>query len=343
MRPHPIQYHQIDNFQFQDGSPPASVKVAYLDINPTSDKTALVLSCFRGRLHSTPTFANGALKDYRVIVAALFGNGESSSPSNMAKPPGMFDYRDCVQAQRHLLLYRLRIAAKLDLVLGFSMGGQCAYHWTLMYPEAVLNAVIICSSARSSRHNYQFLEGPKSALENSCDYKPGTAAAAAAAVQATEKKPLLHGLRAFGKAYSAWLTSAEWFDQEMYKSLGYETLSDWDREVAGTNYHDWHPDDLLSKIRTWQHGDITKILQSEGNQVSLRQACSLIQARVLLMPCRTDQYFRWEASEKESHMIPRATLQVIPSIWGHLAGLGVDQADMAWMDVQIGRFLAGQQ
>lgn len=324
------QSYQIDNFVFEDGSTLPSVNVAYLDINPTAKKTALIVSCFRGRLNTTLNFSEGALRDHRIIVAALLGNGESASPSNTANFPKSIDYRDCVRAQHKLLTSHLGIH-ELDVVVGFSMGGQCTYHWTLMHPEMVPRAVIICSSARTSRHNYQFLEGPKAALENSIDFADRD-------ISNSQAKPQ-RGLRAFGKVYSAWLTSAEWFDQELYKTLGYETLDAWDHEVAGTNYYDWNADDLLAKLNMWQKGDITVFGGSEKEK-TLEEALARIKARVLLMPCRTDQYFRWEASEREAKHIPDVTLKVIPSMWGHLAGLGISKEDLAFMDGAITELLA---
>ncbi|OQE36072.1 hypothetical protein PENCOP_c012G04693 [Penicillium coprophilum] len=323
------QHYQIDDFTFQNGTGPTSVQLAFLDINPTAEKVALVLTSFRGRLPSTLTFSDGALKGHRVIAVALFGNGESSSPSNMVDFPISLAYEDCVRAQHQLLSSYLNIQI-IDVVVGFSMGGQCSYYWTLMYPDMVRNAVIICSSARTSRHNYQFLEGPKAALEYAADYHKGNR-------NELSLKPL-GGLRAFGKAYSAWLTSPEWFEKEMYKSIGYETLSAWDNDAAGTNYHNWHPDDLLAKIGMWQNADVTLI----SGDTSIEKALARITARVLVMPCSTDQYFRWEASEKESQAIPRSTLVVIPSAWGHLAGLGCHSADKYLMDRAISEFLRTQ-
>lgn len=325
------QLYQIDNFGFQDGSTLPSVSVAYLDINPEAKKTALIVTCFRGRLKTTLNFSQGALRDHRIIVAALLGNGESASPSNTANFPKSIDYRDCVRAQHKLLTSHLGIH-ELDVVVGFSMGGQCTYHWTLMHPEMVPRAVIICSSARTSRHNYQFLEGPKAALENSIDYGDRDS-------YNSQSKPQ-RGLRAFGKAYSAWLTSAEWFDQKLYKTQGYESLDAWDREVAGTNYYDWNPDDLLAKLNMWQKGNITVLQQKSNKDTTLEEALIQIKARILLMPCRTDQYFRWEASEREAEHIPDATLKVIPSAWGHLAGLGITTEDRAFMDDAITELLA---
>ena len=197
-----------------------------------------------------------------------------------------------------------------------------------MYPEFVRNAIIICSSARTSKHNYQFLEGPKAALENAVDYVDKSLA--------TSSGGPSRGIRAFGKAYSAWLTSAEWFDQELYKSLGYETLEDWDTDITYKGYTGWTPEDLLIMLRMWQAGDISSATSSNK---SLESALSSIKARVLLMPCQTDQYFRPDANEREARSIPSVTLEVIPSIWGHVAGSGGSPEDKQWMDKKISAFL----
>ncbi|KAJ5614968.1 hypothetical protein N7537_000082 [Penicillium hordei] len=329
------QLYEIPTFSFQDGTTLPLARLAYLDLNPGASKTALIITCFRGRLKSTPTFADGALRDHRIIVVALFGNGESSSPSNTPGFPSVINYRDCVRAQHELLIAHK--VQSLNVVVGFSMGGQCAYHWTLMYPDLVQSAVVICSSARTGPHNYQFLEGPKAALQNAVDYiDKGRAPPPATGIS--------RGVHAFGKAYSAWLTSAEWFDQQAYRSLGYAALGDWDCDVTGVNYAGWDPDDLLAMLHMWQSGDVSTLVDneggSEGGEGSLESALSRIRARVLLMPCQTDQYFRWEASKREAGFIPAATLKVIPSVWGHLAGSGVNKADAEWLDQAITEFFA---
>lgn len=290
---------------------------------------ALIPTCFRGRIQSTLNFAQGSLHDYRVIVVALLGNGESSSPSNTLGFPSTIDYRDCVRAQHQLLTQGLGIKS-IDVMLGFSMGGQCTYHWAAMHPEMVRSAVIMCSSARTSRHNYQFLEGPRVALENSADY-------VAAERKEVGKLEAPRGLRAFGKAYSAWLTSVAWFEDQLYQELGYQTLSKWDQAATDLNYRDWDPEDLLVMLRMWQKGDISVCdPKCDG---SLEIALSKITVPVLLMPCQTDQYFYWGASEKEARLLPNAKCEIIPSVWGHMAGSGSSRQDTAWMDNKIKEFL----
>jgi homoserine acetyltransferase len=321
-----VQSFEIKDFTFENGTILPSAKLCYLELNPKRSKTALIITCFRGRLQQTLNFADGALEDHRVIVVALFGNGESSSPSNSDFPDAL-RYGDCVRAQHELLTTHLGLQS-VDVVLGFSMGGQCTYHWSVMYPDFVRNAVIICSSARTSKHNYQFLEGPKAALENAVDYVDKSLAVSSSGPS--------RGVQAFGKAYSAWLTSAEWFDQELYKSLGFETLEAWDHAMT-KGYTGWDPEDLLAKLRMWQAGDIATVVPS-GEKTS-EAALSSIKARVLLMPCQTDQYFRPDANERESRLIASATLEVIPSVWGHIAGGGANPADTEWMDKKIRTFL----
>ncbi|KAI2618213.1 Alpha/Beta hydrolase protein [Hypoxylon sp. NC1633] len=242
-----IEFYDIPNFTFQN-STSLRVRLAYLQFNRNATKIALVATCFRGRIRSTLNFAKGALRDHRVIVVALFGNGESSSPSNTLGFPSSIDYRDCVRAQHHLLTQGLGIKA-VDVMVGFSMGGQCTYHWIAMYPQIIKSAVIICSSSRTSRHNYQFLEGPRAALENSADY--------VAERKEVGRLEAPRGLRAFGKAYSAWLTSVSWFEDELYRELGHQSLSEWDESATDINYRDWDPQDLLVMLRMWQRGDIS--------------------------------------------------------------------------------------
>ncbi len=323
-----IEFFDIPNFTFQDGTTLSNVRLAYQQFNKSATKIALLPTCFRGRIRSTLNFGQGALRDYRIIVVALLGNGESSSPSNTFGFPRTVDYHDCVRAQHHLLTQGLNINS-VDVMLGFSMGGQCTYYWMALYPQMIKSAVIICSSSRTSRHNYQFLEGPKTALENSVDY-----------VSEREKLGKLEaprGLHAFGKAYSAWLTSVSWFEHQLYQELGYKSLSEWDQVITDVNYRDWDPEDLLVMVRMWQRGDVSLCNPAWGG--SLEVALSKMTVPVLLMPCQTDQYFHWSASEKEACSLPNANCKIIPSFWGHLAGAGSNRQDNEWMDNQIKDFL----
>ncbi|KAJ5641872.1 hypothetical protein N7490_005872 [Penicillium lividum] len=324
---HKIQSYELKNFTFQTGVTLPNIRVAYREFNTTGQKTALIPTCFRGTINETLNFTSGVLQSYRVIVVALLGNGESSSPSNTANFPETLDYRDCVRAQHRLVTEHLQVSS-LDVMLGFSMGGQCTYYWTAMYPQMVRNAVIICSSARTSLHNYQFLEGPKAALLHSVDYNH----------QDLRSKNIapIRGLRAFGKAYSAWLTSAEWFEERNFEKFGFSTLDEW-AEAGAKGYDKWHPDDLLVMLGMWQQSDLSVI---GGGGMTLEDTLRGLTARILLMPCQTDQYFKWEANKRELQSLSYGELAVIPSIWGHIGGGGANQEDTEWMNQRIAAFLS---
>ncbi|EPS35006.1 hypothetical protein POX_a00028 [Penicillium oxalicum] len=324
-----VQYCELKNFTFQNQATLPVIKIAYREFNASAQKVALIPTCFRGRINTTLNFTSGALSDYRVIVVALLGNGESSSPSNTENFPSTLDYRDCVRAQHQLLTEQLKIQS-IDVVVGFSMGGQCAYHWSAMYPRMLRAAVIICSSAKTSLHNYQFLEGPKAALTHSVDYNDQTLRSQAGGP--------LRGLHAFARAYSAWLASADWFEQRLFEKQGFKSLDEWS-QAGDQGYDDWHPDNLLVMLEMWQRSDIGAVLGSDSTKLPVEQALQKLTTRILLMPCQTDQYFTAEFSRREASHLKNGELAVIPSIWGHMAGGGTNAEDSEWMDQAIARFL----
>lgn len=58
------------------------------------------------------------------------------------------------------------------------------------------------------------------------------------------------------------------------------------------------------------------------------------------MPCKRDLYFPPEDSENEMLYLKNAKLIVIPSIRGHMAGSGSNAEDDAFIQSEIGKFLA---
>jgi homoserine acetyltransferase len=211
-----VQHHEIPTFSFSSGTTLHDVRVAYRSINPSSKAgVVLIPTCYSGLINTTLTFTSApfdALTKYHVVVVAMLGNGESASPSNKKFFPevGELRYADEIRAQ-HLLLTEGLGVKELEAVVGFSMGGQQAYHWAVMYPGFVKRAVAICSSARTSLHNLAFLEGPIAALTSSIDYiawKAMKAKVAAGEDVGANLKDIVPktGLKAFSRCYGAWLT-----------------------------------------------------------------------------------------------------------------------------------------
>lgn len=114
-----IEHYTIKDFKFKSGVT-KDAQIAYRSFNPQGSKGAILIpTCkchsgqedvnrvrryrtmlitrrptgFGGRINGTLNFTEGALKDYHVIVVAMLGNGESSSPSNDEDFPDDYSLR----------------------------------------------------------------------------------------------------------------------------------------------------------------------------------------------------------------------------------------------------------
>ncbi|KAK5942242.1 hypothetical protein PMZ80_004805 [Knufia obscura] len=352
--PTDIKHHTIPTFTFLSGTTLHDLTIAYRSYNPSAASkhgTVLIPTCFAGKINTTLTFnsdPSSALHNYHVVVVAMLSNGESSSPSNKSffPGPGELHYEDLVHAQHDLLTNGLGVT-QLEAVIGFSMGGQQAYHWGVMYPDFVKRVVGICTSARTSGHNYAFLEGPIAAMTSSIDYVAWKQIQAKIAngddvgAHLREVKPK-QGLAAWARVYAAWLTSATWFREREWEKMGCKNLEEW-MALREAGYAEWNADDLLVKARMWQLGDVgstkrgvvSQLGHAPGDDGALGQALGSITAKVLLMPCRSDQYFRPEDNEDELKHLKDGRLEVIESSWGHIAGGGANPVDVKLMDAKI--------
>ncbi|MBC7608004.1 MAG: hypothetical protein H7228_00265 [Polaromonas sp.] len=96
--------------------------------------------------------------------------------------------------------------------------------------------------------------------------------------------------------------------------------------VWEANYLKRDPDNLLSHIWAWQHADISANELYHGD---LHKALAAITARALIMPSATDLYFQVEDNRLEVAAMRNAELRVIPSDWGHRAGMPTQNAEDA--------------
>ena len=267
---------------------------------------------------------------YFIIVPNMFGNGLSSSPSNTSPPfdrplfPHITLY-DNVLCQHRLVTEHLGIQ-RVKLVVGFSMGAQQAFQWGALYPDMVQAIAPICGSARTSPHNYVFLEGVKAAL-----------VADAAFAEGWYDTPPIKGLRAFSRVYMGWAFSQDFFRDQAYRTMGFASLEDSIRFLEGY-FRRRDANDLLAMLWTWQHADISA---NEIYKGDFAAALGAITARAIVMPGDTDLYFRVRDNELEVAHMPQAELRPIPSIWGHVAGLGVNPPDNAFIDAALRELLAG--
>jgi len=246
---------------------------------------------------------------YFIISINMFGNGFSSSPSNSPKPQAGPHFPDItlwdnINCQHKLLTEKLKIK-KIALVTGWSMAGCQAYQWAAQFPDMVSSILPFCASAKTSIHNHVFLEGVKAALTADKNWNKGN-----------YQSPPIIGLKAFGRVYAGWAFSQDFFRQELFKKIGFNTaeelLLDWEKDHA----KNWDANDLLAKLKTWQMADISSGPIYNNN---FEKALKSISANTILMPCNQDLYFRTKDNEIESKYIKNSVIRPIDSPFGHCA------------------------
>jgi homoserine O-acetyltransferase len=268
---------------------------------------------------------------YFIIIPNMFGNGASISPSNASPPqgeerfPNVTLYDNATQ-QRRLLREHFGIE-RVQLVVGWSMGGQQAFHWGALFPEMVERIAPICASAKTSRHNYVFLDSLKAALTADSAFRDGRFVG----------KPE-RGLRAVARAYAAWAVSPAFYRERVYERFGFETIEDFLVKAWDANMLRRDANNMMAMWWSWQYADISANDRYGGD---IKRALGSIRARSLVMPATTDCYFTLDDSRLEVMQMPNAELRPIPSVWGHRAGNPVQSPeDLKFINSSIRELLS---
>src|SRR5206468_7643837 len=165
----------VANFKTESGVtlPQASVVYGtYGKLNAAKDNVVLLPSHYMANFHGYEWLigADKALDPSKLFLVAteLFGNGNSSSPSNTPEPYHgprfpVTTIRDNVEAVRRLLTEELKIT-HLRAIIGFSMGAQQAFQWAVSYPNFADRIAATAGTAKCYPHGVVRLEGEIAAL-----------------------------------------------------------------------------------------------------------------------------------------------------------------------------------
>ena len=272
---------------------------------------------------------------YFIVIANLIGNGLSTSPSNSqafaaGEPFPLVTAYDNALIQRFVLdrFFRVR---RIAVALGWSMGGQVAWHLASLFPDEVASLVAICATARTSAHNFVFLEGAKAVLQTDCAYDPELSRFVA---------PPERALRALGRFYAGWALSQAFYREEHWQSLAHASLEAFLVDYWEANFRQKNADNLLAHIATWQAANIAANQRHGGD---FKRAVEAVRARVLLMPASSDLYFREADVRAEGSHLADARIAPIVSPWGHRAGNPVNSpSDRVFLRETLREFLAGR-
>lgn len=266
---------------------------------------------------------------YFIIVPNLLGNGLSSSPSNTPPPfdranfPRVTIYDNVVL--QHRLVTELFGIQKIALVVGWSMGGIQAFQWGASYPNMVERIAPFAGAAKTWPHTFTVMEGVCAPLQSAAQF---------------DSNQLNHlttaDMRGVGRVYAGWGFSQAFYRKELYRELGFDSLTDFVAGFWEEVFMTMDPHNVLAMSWTGQHADISDNPFYNGN---FEHALSSIKALACIMPGSTDLFCMAEDNAYEAGLIPNADYQPIPSIWGHLAGRGMNPADNKFIDDNLKRLL----
>ncbi len=324
----------IANFRLESGAVLPMAQVAYATfgtLNAARDNAVLVPSYYGADYHGYDFLIGpGKALDpakYFVVATEMFGNGQSSSPSNTPAPFSGPDFpaisiRDNVEASRRVVAH-LGVT-HLRAIVGFSMGAEQAFQWAVSHPTFMDAIVPWCGTAKTYPHGAVRLESAIRALTADPAFNNGR-----------YTTPPKAGMAAWSTHWAAWVWSQEWWRRELFKPQSATVEEAIATRIARDSVRD--PNNLILHARTWQKHNVGDTPGFAGDH---EKALGAITARVLYMPCETDLYFPIGDARYEQQFLTNSTFTPIPSLRGHSAGGGANTADAAFINDQIGRFLA---
>ncbi|EPS35818.1 hypothetical protein H072_10799 [Dactylellina haptotyla CBS 200.50] len=337
--------YDLGDFKIQSGAVLPGAWIAYKTFGQPNSPAILYPSWFSGLISDNEWLIgeDKALnpKDYYIIITALFGNGQSISPSNskISPFPDVTVY-DNVRAQHQLLTQKMDIK-HLRCVTGWSMGAAQTFQWATQYPDFMDICVPFCGSAKTAIHNQVFLEGVKSALLAGKGISSAGSTFGRVETKGSEKRTWTDeartvGLKAFARGYAGWGFSQAFYRDKLHETAyGAKDLEDF----MVTFWEGWalkkDPENLLVMLHSWQAGDVSRQEPYNGD---FEKAMASIKAKTLVLPSKTDLYFPPEDSEYEVKCMAPGVgeLDIYPSIWGHWAGGPPgNMEDVKWLDARL--------
>ena len=329
----------IANFKTEGGVTLPQARVVYGTygkLNAARDNAVLLPSHYMADFHGYEWLigADKALDPAKLFLVAteLFGNGNSSSPSNTPEPYHgprfpVTTIRDNVEVVHRLLSEELKIT-HLRAIIGFSMGAQQAFQWAVSYPTFADRIVATAGTAKCYPHGVVRLEGQIAALTTDPAFTNGD-----------YKEQPKKGLEAFAVVWTGWLFSQEWWRRELWRE-GAKPGTTFDQVLNEfrTNFIPGaDANNLILQMRTWEKHDVGT---TPGFAGDVERALRSIKVPFLYMPSETDLYFPIGDARYEAQFIPGVSLVPIPSLWGHTAGAASNPADAKFLNDNIGSFLA---
>jgi len=248
--------------------------------------------------------------DHFIVCANVLGSAYgTTSPLNINPVTGQPYYlsfpqitvRDIVKA--HQLLAKHLDIAKIDVLIGGSLGGQQVTEWAITDPGFIKNLVIIAGNARHSPWGIAFNESQRLSISADRTFYSGTPDGGKKGLKAARSIALL-SYRCY-KAYN--ISQQEESDN----------LTD---NYRASSYQSYQGDKLVNRFNAYSYWYLSKAMDSHHvgrNRGGVEKALSLIKARTLVIGIKSDVLFPIEEQQYLFQHIPQSAFAEFESFYGH--------------------------
>jgi homoserine O-acetyltransferase len=296
--------HELGDWPLACGHTIPAARITAVQIgalNAARSNLILVPTSYGARPEDLAWLAGPVLDPERwcIVIAGMFGNGASSSPSHgamgLAEQGWLVSHRDNVAAQRRLL-HEVFGVERIPLIYGWSMGAQQAYQWAVDHPDQVERICCVGGTARTSPHNRLFCLSLRQALTADRHWTGSGFEA-----------PPEQGLRTYALIYASWASS-----QPFFRTIAEPVEEHVERQWL-PHYQRHDPRDLIAMLDTWLAHDV-------AGGGDLASTLSQIQARTAVVGGSHDLYFPPADLQADAAAIPSARFHLLESELGHRAG-----------------------
>ena len=268
---------------------------------------------------------------YFIICVNQIGNGMSVSPLNtedesisMSRFPNV-RIGDDVVAQERLLREKFGIE-KLFAVVGGSMGAQQTFEWIVRFPDKVQRAAPIAGTAKNTPHDFIYTQTLNETIEADPGFNGG---------EYSSNTDVADGLRRQSHLWAAMGFSTEFWKQEAWRGLGFESKESVLADFLDPLFMSMDPNTLLNNAWKWQRGDVSR--HTDGD---LAAALGRVTATTFVMPISEDMFFPVRDCAAEQELIPGSELRVIDDIAGHLGLFNISPNYMEQVDANLSELFA---
>lgn len=192
---------------------------------------------------------------------------------------------------------------QIDLLIGSSLGGQQAQEFAIVLKEKLKQLILIATNAFHSPFGIAFNEAQRLAIDADSSFR---------------KNILNGGEKGLKAARSIGMLS--------YRSYeGYQkTQSETDRhkrdEFKASSYQNYQGEKLAKRFNAYSYWYLSKAMDSHNvgrNRISIVKALQEIKAETLVISISSDLLFPILEQQFLADTIPKASLEIIDSIFGH--------------------------